>query len=540
MSLRPAVLYDHVPTAIPDDDDDDSEDKNKETLGVSYYVSKMVHRISAPPAPRQEKDSNNNNSCDVQQFQVLEREQGNDDDNNGSDHDEKYRDETIDKSDNDHHHNKGDSESDDDDDDDDDDDLRPMETIIEDTDSDYILIPIPSSATMTMTTTNGENNNEILLATTHRRTIKRIRKQLRDLCNLIFNNTIDIAIASSESNNRHNNSQIIWNVWKAKIRATITKPISYYLRNLPSSSIYSSYDWVSETVIDIHGGPTNTLTNFRLILPGACVDLDTESEINSMIDHNNNNNDTGTLIVPACTDSGILKGEDFATRIYSPLLSTTIMVSAYDILAVERNNQQIKRRINNNTDTPQSLSLFETIEEEHRGGSRDCRYYYRDDDDEDYQSTMIMVATTIDVTQQWKHALWKLVKRKTNRWYYVGYFRFQQTIQSVGQLLIDSQQLLLKCNNNSNSSNRIHRGALLLLLSNFNANGTRKGVLLDTNDSDKTDEQDVLDPTIFDSTRSSQYTTSTRTIEDDEGVVIIEMSSCKSNHYIRSLPRNEL
>jgi len=35
MSLRPAVLYDHVPTAIPDDDDDDSEDKNKETLGVS-------------------------------------------------------------------------------------------------------------------------------------------------------------------------------------------------------------------------------------------------------------------------------------------------------------------------------------------------------------------------------------------------------------------------------------------------------------------------------------------------------------------------
>jgi hypothetical protein len=538
MSLRPAVLYDHVPTAIPDDDDEDDEDKNKETLGVSYYVSKMVHRVSAPLAPRQEKD--NNNSCGVQQFQVLEGEQGDDDDNNGSDHDEEYRDETIGKNDDDHYHDKDESESDDDDDD-----LRPMETIIEDTDSDYIIIPIPSSAAMTTTTTttNGDNNDQVLLSTTHRRKINRIRKQLRVLCNLIFKNTI-AAIASSESNNRHNSQ--IWDFWKAKIRATITKPIGYCLRDLKSSSIYSSYDWVSEIVIDIHGN--------RLILPGSCVDLDYESENSNMIDDNNsNNNDNssdgrGTLIVASCTDSVTIKqDDDFGTRSNSPLSSTTIMVSAYDLLSVERNKQQTKRRINNNnTDTPQSLSLFETIEEDHHGGSRDCRYYYRDDDDddydgynvEDYQSTMIMIATTKDITQQWKHAIWKLVKRKTNRWYCGGYFRFQQTIQCVGRLLIDSQQLLL--NHNSNSNNGIHRRALLLLLSNSNANSNRKGVLLETNDRDKTDEQEVSDSTIFGFTQSSQYTTSTRTIKDDEGAVVIEMSSCKSNICIRTLHQNEL
>ena len=541
MSLRPAILYDHVPTAISDDDDEDDEDKSKkETLGVSYYVSKMVHRVSAPLAPRQEKD--NNNICGVQQFQVLEGEQGDDDDKNGSDHYGKVRNEIIDeKDDDDHHHDKHESESDDDDDDD----LRPMETIIEDTDSDYILIPIPSSAAMMTTTTNGDNNDQVILSTTHRRTIHRLRKQLLARCNLIFKNTI-AAIASSESNNRHNSQ--IWDFWKAKIRATITKPISYYLRNLKSSSIYSSYDWVSETVIDIHGN--------RLILPGACVDLDYESENSNMIDDNNNsnnsinsinNNDTGTLIVPACTDSVTLKqDDDFGTRSNSPLSSTTIMVSAYDLLSVERNNQQTKRRINNNnTDTQQSLSLFETIEEDHHGGSRDYRYYYRDDDDddfdgnnaEDYQSTMIMIATTKDITQQWKHTIWKLVKRKTNRWYCSGYFRFQQTIQCVGRLLIDSQQLLL--NYNCNSNNRIHRRALLLLLSNSNASRNRKGVLLETNDRDKTDEQEVSASTIFDCTKSSQYTTSARTIKDDEGAVIIEMSSCKSNICIRTLHHNE-
>jgi hypothetical protein len=540
MSLRPAVLYDHVPTAIPDDDDEDDEDRNKETLGVSYYVSKMVHRVSAPLAPRQEKD--NNNICGVQQFQVLEGEQGDDDDKNGSDHYGKVRNEIIgQKDDDDHHHDKHESESDDDDDD-----IRPMETIIEDTDSDYILIPIPSSAAMMMTTTNGDNNDQVILSTTHRRTIHRLRKQLLARCTLIFKNT-NAAIASLESNNRHNSQ--IWDFWKAKIRATITKPISYYLRNLKSSSIYSSYDWVSETVIDIHGN--------RLILPGACVDLDVESENSIMIDddnnsnnsiNSNNNNDTGTLIVPACTDSVTLKqDDDFGTRSNSPLSSTTIMVSAYDLLSVERNNQQTKRRINNNnTDTQQSLSLFETIEEDHHGGSRDYRYYYRDDDDdddfdgnnvEDYQSTMIMIATPKDITQQWKHTIWKLVKRKTNKWYCGGYFRFQQTIQCVGRLLIDSQQLLL--NYNCSSSNRIHRRALLLLLSNSNANSNKKGVLLETNDRDKTDKQEVPASTIFDSTKSSQYTTTATTIKDDEGAVIIEMTSCKSNICIRTLHHNE-
>jgi len=149
-----------------------------------------------------------------------------------------------------------------------------------------------------------------------------------------------------------------------------------------------------------------------------------------------------------------------------------------------------------------------------------------------------MIATTKDVTQQWKHAIWKLVKRKTNRWYCGGNFRFQQTIQCVGRLLIDSQQLLL--NYNSNCNNIIHRRALLLLLSNSNASSNRKGVLLEANDRDKKDEQEVSDSTIYGSTKSSQYTTSSRTIEDDEGAVIIEMPSCKSNICIRTLHQNEL
>jgi len=467
----PAVLYDHNPTDIHNDDDD--EDKIKE-LGVSYFVSKMVHRISAP------------------RFQILEGEES---DNYRDKNDNKADDvEEANKSnDNDGNHFKDESESNADDD------LRPMETIME-CDSDYVFIPISTETETEMTTTTATGDSFMVVI--YRKT-KRIRKQLQDLCNTIV-----------PSSNRNHHSQI-WDLWKAKLQITITKPISYYLRYLSSPSIYSSYDWVSETVIDKSGN--------RLILPGACVVLDSESK-NKIIDDSNNNH-TGTLIVPACTNSTNHKQDDFTTYVNNPLppsssspsslwTSTTIMVSAHDLLAVKRNNQQAKHHVD--TNIPQPLSRYDAIEAEHRGRSQDYSYYYRYDDDgddyrgnniEDRQYTTIMVTTTNDATQQWTRALWKLMKRKTNMWYCVGYLRFRLSIQSV--------------------NNRILRHALMLLPQKKNDNGNRNHMLCDAQKSDKMNEQEISD-LIFDPTRNRQNTSATKKYED-QGVVIIEMPSCKLN-----------
>mmetsp|Transcript_7578 Transcript_7578/g.8823 ORF Transcript_7578/g.8823 Transcript_7578/m.8823 type:complete len:481 (-) Transcript_7578:133-1575(-) len=476
----PAVLYDHNPTDIHNIDD-------------IYFVSKMFRRISAPPAPR---------------FQVFDGEESDNDcnkDDNQAD-DVKEENKSNDNDENDGNHFKDESESNADDD------LCPMETIME-CDSDYVLIPISTEKKTEMTTITTTTDDSFLVVIYRKTT--RIRNHFRDLCN---------TIVPSSKPNLHSQ---IWDLWKAKLQITITKPISYYLRYLSSPSIYSSYDWVSETVIDRSGN--------RLILPGACVVLDSESKKKIIDDSNDNHTDHKQDDITTSENNPLPPSSSSPSSLWA---STTIMVSAHDLLAVKRNNQQAKHRVD--TNIPQPLSRYDAIEAEHRGGSQDYRYYYRyDDDDDDYrgnniedrQYTTIMVTTTKDATQQWTRALWKLVKRKINMWYCVGYLRYRLSIQSIGRLLIDSQQLLLKYNNksniNSNNNNRILRRALMLLPNKKNDNGNRNHMVCDAHECEKMNEQEVSD-FIFDPNRSRQNTSATTKYED-EGIVIIEMSSCKSN-----------
>ena len=451
----PAVLYDHVPVVdLPDDDD-----TQKEPTGVSYFVSKMVYRVSAPP--REQDDDGEQRQ---QQPQSIERErEDSDNSDNGNDNG------------NDNDNGNEDIESDNDVE-------RPMETIIEDLDSDYVFIPIPSS-----TTTVDHDEVFSVISRTEK---NRIYSRLHAYGDALFKTTT----RSCEWNN-HSRITHFWKANGALIRSLsgfyslqthLLKPLQYYLKDLSSSSIYSSYDWVSETAIDGSGN--------RLILPGSCValDFDDDSE-NCFLGNDGNgkasNRDTGTLIVPSCANSTCLKHNTTASpniplssSSSSMWASNTIMVSAHDLLAVKRDQYKCRE----DTNMPQPLSLFDAIEEEEQqqqGRSQDYRYYYRD------ENSSFMVATTQNVTQQWSRALWKLTKRKTNMWYYIGYISFRRSIQNVGRLLINPQQLLIKYY----KSNTIISCRSLLLSSNTGFANGECDMFIQAHDEDNRDKEGISD-----------------------------------------------
>jgi len=100
-------------------------------------------------------------------------------------------------------------------------------------------------------------------------------------------------------------------------------------RSAPSrvSTIYSSYDWVSEVVVDEQGR--------RLILPGQLVAMDSDSANQQ---ESSPNFGSGLPHSPAETDSDIPTVALLTRADFSSLFETsTIMVSAHDLLATQHN-----------------------------------------------------------------------------------------------------------------------------------------------------------------------------------------------------------
>lgn len=363
MMSIPAVLYDHIPV-------DDLEEYG--------YVSTVIHRASAPP---EEGD------CDMSRKS-----------RNGSD----VESDTIEDMDLDEH---------------------PMETIIEDINFDYVIIPIPPPSEE-----NGSENTDLTVtsspSTTDKilQTIKTYRKSL-----------LNKVTRSSEWN-----SPWITKFWKEKHTVYLSKcvskctsgsrkllrPLQCYARDwVASSAIYSSYDWVSETIVDASGN--------RLILPGSCVSLD---------ERDRRSDSEGTLIVPAGTedtsDSLPISSSSSSSSIWA---SKTIMVSAHDLLAIKY-DQRIQPE---DGEGPRPLSLFETIEEEEKGNPHQFRYYYRDQEHNEFPLA-IPETTTRTIAQQWTRALWRLTERKAKIWYFISSSYLRRSLKNATSTFIHSQRYLIR------------------------------------------------------------------------------------------------
>ena len=453
----PAVLYDHVPM---EDLHHDGNTQN-ETGGESFYVSSMVHRSSAP---RKQDDDGNCNNGDKNTKQFVEHGKGSNNKNNDG---------VITKKDGENEYEKDtefigidididiDIENDESDD-------RPMETIIEDIDSYYVLIPIPPP-----TMTGDHNRNSSFLTGASQRTTSRISTRIRSYGKALFR------AATRSPKSKWDRTTNFWKANEAVAKClsgcasgtrVILKPLQSYATALVSSSysIYSSYDWVSETVIDGSGN--------RLILPGSCVALDSDDSRNRTTndgrrENSKDNHDTGVLIVPEGLDAVGLDGRSqssggipVAQLSSSSSLwwtSNTIMVSAHDLLAV-KHDQRMQLRDRNG---PRLLSFLDAIEEEEKEKSDYNRYYYRDDEYNMDRPTII-VATTQTIVQQWTRALCTLAQRKANMWYTISRSYLRRSIRNTRRLCISySQQFFIQY---YKSNDRRRCRSLSMSLSNNN------------------------------------------------------------------------
>lgn len=481
----PAVLYDHVP--VPDDDssDNNGDEKTKQPAAtgiVSYFVSSVVHRVSTPQEWEWEcecqydgigsggldadlgvsisanesvnqrnnlpgyviyqgDDESTRDTSDVEINNANNDSIGNHDCDYGYD---STNSSTINANGNNFNENQVVTEDDEDGDD------CPLETIIEDIDCDYVLIPIPppSGTTSTTSTSDDNYNHEILAVVPQQQqhtgtgTTKILKALLKATRGLAKRNRRRIA-NFWEANGCYVGQK--HGALQTSSTTLLLESIQSYARDLSFFSIYSSYDWVSETVVDASGN--------RLILPGACIalDMDTSSQnyvvdgdtINSGADRNHN---AGALIVPKYVDSqgtqdntaeshviptGLPPSSSTSSSVWG---SNTIMVSAHDLLAVKRDQPNQQR----------GALLYDPVQEEElANGSLDYRYFYRGDEN-DLDHSTIMAATTQNATQQWKRALLKLTQHKANMLYYCSHLYVRRSIRKTGRVLIKSQQLLIK------------------------------------------------------------------------------------------------
>lgn len=387
----PAVLYDHIPI----DDLKHDRDARNEISGSSCVVSSMIHETSAP---REEDDDDGNGDKTHKEFErSLFEENRNGRKNESKDELRSMKDreseciKQIEVVQND--------ETED----------RPMETIIEDIDSDYVQIPIPppimpydfdNDLPSVSRTKTGIVRNKIksfgrafLRATMRSPELNRDRAANDSKVNGIITKCLSGCAAGSRA---------------------LLRPFESYAKNLVSPSIYNSYDWVSETVIDSSGN--------RLILPGSCIALDSGCSRTSIVDgarkHSGDKENKGILIIRSGSDdigleSGIQswKGIPVVTSpSSSPWASNSIMVSAHDLIAVKY----------------------------------DQRVSPGDWDDLSMDRSTIVMVTTQNVTKQWIRTLWRLVQRKADVWYYVGQSYLKRSIRNAGLLFVDSRRLLIQ------------------------------------------------------------------------------------------------
>lgn len=392
----PAVLYDHVP--LTDIVDDDGDAQKLEPVGVSYFVSSMVHQVSAPREheddldPEGEENLSRIRACDREgkdTLKVFDKESNINTGDASSTKDCASRDMNDD--------NKILAENDDEDDD------RPMETIIEDVDSEYVIIPIPPPTSV--------DGCQKILAALPRSRVHKILKKLHHV----------LKATSKQARNGASGSV-------ANLKTVILKPLRCYSKNFIPSSIYSSFDWVSTTVVDGSGN--------RLILPGSCIALDLDESQNTISENDtfNDDNNMGTLIVPACENSNGFTDESTGSRSIDKASSSpfpasiwgsnTIMVSAYDLLAAKRNRDNSARY----------SSSFDTINEEERGTPRHLHENYLKD-------TVKIMSTTQGFSKRWKRAIFKLAERNADFFYCYCRIYVRRYIRETGRLLVKSQQL---------------------------------------------------------------------------------------------------
>lgn len=410
----PAVLYDHVPN---DDLQYDSPTQNG-AIKAEIFASSMIHRTSAPREDDNSDDGDKHNK-QFKQSQYINIVADSHESNDGASANvdgEMYKKTEIKVVEND-----------------DSDDLQ-METIIEATDSDYVLVSIPSP------TMDGDHD-KILPIFPHKMT-NMISKKIRAFGNVLLRATT----RSSEPNNNRivnllKDNDIIakcFSGWTSGSRALV-KPFQLYARDLLSSSIYNSYDCLLEVVIDDSGN--------HLLLPGPCVAFDSDNSPNGNYDdaskQKGDSYGAGMLIIPVESDFMGLKRGIVATSSIpvtsssscsSMWTSNTVMVSAHDLLAVKYD----QRMQQGDRNTPRHLLLFDTVGDEKEGKPYHSYRYWKDNEYNMDRST-IMVTTAQSVTQQWIRALWKLTQKKAYLWYYMSQSCFQQFFYSQ-QLLIQHRK----------------------------------------------------------------------------------------------------
>ena len=392
----PAVLYDHVPV---------------DHLEEYGYVSTVIHRTSAPCEDSEDLCGSDMDTNPFSSSLLMENRKGDDESREkkeinlyGGDVDT----ETIEDLDHDD---------------------RRMETIIEDIDFDYVLIPIPAPIIVP----GEEDSDGTDLPTTSRRAKWKLRNKTRT-CSKSFYGDITSSLKTYGPS--------ITKYWKddgtylarcvskcvSGCRALL-RPLQFYTRDwLTSFAIYSSYDWVSETIIDSSGN--------RLILPGSCVSLDAQSTARR--DDLDETHKEGTLIVPEGSEG--TSGNVPTSSCCSIWASKTIMVSAHDLLAV-KHDQRLQQE--GDGDDPKPLSVFEATEEGEKGKPPLHRCYYRDDECNNF-SSMIVANSTQSITEQWIDALWKLAERKAYFWYFICRSYLRKSLQEAKSKFIESQKHIIR------------------------------------------------------------------------------------------------
>jgi hypothetical protein len=382
----PAVLYDHVPVNEIDERPDDDEKASPMPSRLSssfrsYFVSRMVHQVSAPPEHTDESRQQQQSSRTQQGFQTTS----------------------------------------DDDDDDIDSVCMPMETIWEDNVcTEYVMVP--QSA---LDESQLQDDTAIITSPS------RLRKT-QDSLNSLFGSK---RVSTHDISCTHRKLRAIWgspslpSESSGMLQSIVLDPLVYlscylfsHARPLPSTS---RNGWMSETVVDGN----------RLILPGDLIVLDPPLAHHNLHLPGQDNDTEGTLIVPGMSESSIDPSIEPASCPKSWWHTSTVMVSAHDILAMERQ----KKPSHIDLHTTRQPSLWVVPEE---GGALPS--------DENCvplpQRPITVQSKTIHpdaVAHTWTRALWKFARRRTKYWYRHNYIRVFKTVHQMGKVFALSHSRMI-------------------------------------------------------------------------------------------------
>jgi hypothetical protein len=414
----PAILYDHIPVVEKDNGDDDQQYINDYSSSsiLSYFVSRIVYRASAPPEHADETTYHQPpklalvQKVDPEQEDTTEPE---DDSNNVS---------------------------------------LPMETIWEDNVcTEYVFVPYSA---LSEDINNDEYNGNMVC---HPSVLKKLHHVMRTL----FSSKHNIFASSSQghlavpSRSDRQGTKGQGSMLQSVILDTFVYLSSYLFSTIAShssssSSIFKSYDWVSETVLDDTGN--------HLILPGALVVMDASqtdlSEMESSIfqaaqsrNFSNTGNDPceGALNVPLASDGEVTWSPAYSLWSKWPMRKTAVMVSAYDLLSVERQkkSQKCHRVAHHHMDaSTSSTSHWPFCEDNGDLAEITCFLQSRRQRLSLGHQSFIIPKNVETATVL--RAMWKLANNRTRRWCWLSFYRIKRTAKSLGQALICSSSTDLR------------------------------------------------------------------------------------------------